>query len=173
MRTLQFVELFVLSYKHTMTFIKVTELLAHPTTAQATLSLPFELRQKSRLKARLDSGEEVGLMLPRGHVLRGGDCLKAETGLIIELKAARETVTTATAPDPLTLQRACYHFGNRHVPLQIAEHWIRYLEDHVLDDMARSLGLTLTHEQAPFEPEAGAYHQQHHEHQHSHKHHHG
>ncbi|HEY5603424.1 MAG TPA: urease accessory protein UreE [Gammaproteobacteria bacterium] len=168
-----------------MSFIKVTELLDHPTTAQATLSLPFELRQKSRLKARLESGEEVGLLLPRGHVLRGGDCLKAENGLIIELKAAQEPVTTATAPDPLTMQRACYHLGNRHVPLQIAEHWIRYLEDHVLDDMVRALGLKLTHEQAPFEPEAGAYHQQqqhhhddrhelheHHEHHHNHKHHH-
>ena len=145
-----------------MTLIKVTELLDQATTAQATLSLPFELRQKSRLKAKLDSGEEIGIMLPRGRVLRGGDCLKAENGLIIELKAAQESVTTATAPDPSTMQRACYHLGNRHVPLQITESWIRYLKDHVLDDMVVSLGLTISHEQAPFEPEVGAYHQHHH-----------
>ena len=144
-----------------MSLIKVSELLAQPAPAQATLSLPFELRQKSRLKANLDSGEEVGLMLPRGRVLRGGDCLKAENGLIIELKAAAESVSTATAPDKLTLQRACYHLGNRHVPLQITESWIRYLEDHVLDDMITSLGLKITHEQAPFEPEVGAYHHHH------------
>ena len=144
-----------------MTLIKVTELLDHPATAQATLSLPFELRQKSRLKAQLDSGEEVGLMLPRGRVLRGGDCLKAENGMIIELRAALESVSTATASDPITLQRACYHLGNRHVPLQITESWIRYQKDHVLDDMVVSLGLTINHEQAPFEPEVGAYHHHH------------
>ncbi|WP_455202405.1 urease accessory protein UreE [Kaarinaea lacus] len=144
-----------------MALIKVTELLEQPVSAQASLSLPFELRQKSRFKANLDSGEEVGLILPRGRVLRGGDCLKAENGLIIELKAAQESVSTATAPDPLTLQRACYHLGNRHVPLQITEGWIRYLADHVLDDMVVSLGLTISHEQAPFEPEVGAYHHHH------------
>lgn len=145
-----------------MTLIKVTELLDHPATADATLSLPFELRQKSRLKTNLDTGEEIGIMLPRGRVLRGGDCLKAENGLIIELKASNEAVSTATAPNQLTIQRACYHLGNRHVPLQITDTWIRYLEDHVLDDMVVSLGLTVTHEQAPFEPEVGAYH--HHDH---------
>jgi urease accessory protein len=147
-----------------MALIKVTELLEQPLTAQATLSLPFELRQKSRLKAHLDSGEEVGLILPRGRVLRGGDCLRAENGMIIQLTAAQESVSTVTAPDPLTLQRACYHLGNRHVPLQITEHWIRYLKDHVLDDMVISLGLNITHEQAPFEPEVGAYHKHGHEH---------
>ncbi len=155
-----------------MSLIKVTELLDHPATAQATLSLPFELRQKSRLKAHLDSGEEVGLILPRGRVLRGGDCLKAENGLIIQLTAAQESVSTVTAQDPLTLQRACYHLGNRHVPLQISENWIRYLKDHVLDDMVVSLGLTITHEQAPFEPEVGAYHKHNHEHPHDHDHNH-
>ena len=144
-----------------MALIKVTELLDQPATAQASLSLPFELRQKSRLKAKLDSGEEIGLMLPRGRVLRGGDCLKAENGLIIELKAAQESVSTVTAPNKLTLQKACYHLGNRHVPLQITENWIRYLKDHVLDDMVASLGLTIVHEEAPFEPEVGAYHHHH------------
>lgn len=155
-----------------MALIKVTELLDQPATAQATLSLPFELRQKSRLRANLDSGEEVGLILPRGHVLRGGDCLKAENGMVIQLTAADESVSTVTAPDPLTLQRACYHLGNRHVPLQITESWIRYLEDHVLDDMVISLGLSVTHEQAPFEPEVGAYHKHGHSHDdaHGHKH---
>lgn len=153
-----------------MSLIKVTELLDQPATAQATLSLPYELRQKSRLKANLDSGEEVGLMLPRGRVLRGGDCLKAENGMVIQLNAAQESVSTVTAPDKLTLQKACYHLGNRHVPLQITEDWIRYLKDHVLDEMVESLGLSITHEQAPFEPEVGAYHKHNHGHTHDHNH---
>jgi len=151
-----------------MTFIKVTQRLDHPAPAQAYLSLPFELRQKSRLRTVLDSGEEVGLMLPRGLILRGGDCLKADNGLIIELIAAQEHVSTVSAPDALTLQLACYHLGNRHVPLQISRHWLRYLQDHVLDEMVIAMGLTVIHEQAPFEPVTGAYHHAHHQDPHSH-----
>jgi urease accessory protein len=155
--------------------IKVTEKLDSPETAQATLTLPFELRQKSRLRAVLDSGVDVGLMLPRGEILRGGDCLRAENGWIIELKAAPEPVTTVTCANSLLMQKACYHLGNRHVPLEITPDGLRYLQDHVLDQMVESLGLSIAHESAPFEPESGAYHQHGHSHSqaNSHDHSHG
>jgi urease accessory protein len=159
-----------------MELIKVVERLPEPQPVQAILTLPFELRQKSRLRAKLDSGEEVGLMLERGQVLRNGDCLRAENGLIIEIKAAPEAVSTIISDDPLLLARACYHLGNRHVPLQIEPNKCRYLEDHVLDDMVIALGLTVSHEQASFEPEAGAYGHSHTGHSntgHSHSHSHG
>ena len=136
--------------------------------AQATLTLPFELRQKSRLRTRLDSGEEVGLFLPRGTVLRHGDRLRATDGRVVEVRAAPETVSTARAADSLLLARAAYHLGNRHVALQIGSGWLRYLHDHVLDGMARELGLTVLCEQAPFEPEAGAYGGGGHHHGHDH-----
>lgn len=126
--------------------------------ATVTLTLPFQLRQKSRLRTRLDSGLEIALVLPRGRVLRHGDVLRAANGTLIEVKAAEEQVSTATTHDPLQLARACYHLGNRHVALQIGDRWLRYLHDHVLDDMVREQGLTITVERAPFEPEAGAYH---------------
>jgi urease accessory protein len=148
--------------------IKVTEKLPSPAKAQATLTLPFELRQRSRLRAVLDSGEEVGLILPRGEILRGGDCLQAENGWVIELKAANETVSTVTCADALLLQKACYHLGNRHVPLEITHRGLRYQQDHVLDEMVTSLGLSVTHETAPFEPESGAYQQHSHSHNHAH-----
>ena len=51
--------------------------------AQAQLKLPFDLRQKSRLRATLASGEEVGLFLEHGTVLRGGDYLEASDGRIV------------------------------------------------------------------------------------------
>ena len=125
--------------------------------AQATLTLPFEQRQKSRLRTRLDNGEEVGLFLPRGTVLRHGDRLRAANGRVVEVRAAPETVSTARTDDPLRLARAAYHLGNRHVALQLGPGWLRYLHDHVLDGMVRELGLEVIYEQAPFEPEAGAY----------------
>lgn len=121
------------------------------------LVLPFQLRTKSRLRTVLPSGEEVGLILERGTVLRHGDLLLAEDGRVVRVVAAPETVSTVRSDDPLTLTRASYHLGNRHVPLQIGAGWLRYQHDHVLDEMVRGLGLKVTLEEAPFEPEAGAY----------------
>ncbi|MDH5518846.1 MAG: urease accessory protein UreE [Gammaproteobacteria bacterium] len=126
-------------------------------TAAFTLTLPFELRQKSRFKTVLDDGSDVAVILPRGNLLRGGDCLKTNTGEIVEVIAADETVSTVYSHSPLELARASYHLGNRHVSLQISESWIRYQHDHVLDEMINGLGLDVMVEKAAFEPEAGAY----------------
>ena len=135
-------------------------------TPQASLTLPFELRQKSRLRARLDDGEEVALFLPRGRVLRGGDLLLASDARVVRVQAAAELVSRATASAPFALARAAYHLGNRHVPVQLGEGFLRYGHDHVLDDMLRGLGLSVAVEQASFEPEGGAYA---HGHAHSHR----
>ena len=107
-------------------------------------------------------------MLPRGTVLRGNDRLRAENGLVIEVRAAPEEVSTAFSRAPLLLARACYHLGNRHVALQIGDTWVRYLHDHVLDAMVESLGLKVFFETAPFEPETGAYHAHPHQDAHGH-----
>ena len=123
----------------------------------STLTLPFELRKKSRLKEKLDDGTEVGLILSRGELLRGGDYLRAENNLIIKIVAATESVSTIRHDDHLMLMQASYHLGNRHVPLQINKDWVRYEHDHVLDDMVKGLGLNVDVESAAFEPEAGAY----------------
>ncbi len=141
-----------------------------PAENTATLTLPFELRQKSRFRAHLDDGREVGVVLSRGKVLNAGDLLGADDGSVIRIEAAAEQVTTALHTDSLLIARACYHLGNRHVPLEIGETWVRYLHDHVLDEMVASLGLTLTFEQAPFQPEPGAYSGHTHAHGHPHRH---
>jgi urease accessory protein len=137
--------------------ILITQRLTEARAAQARLMLPFELRQKSRLLTKLDDGEEVGLMLERGTLLRGGDCLLASDGRVIEVVAAAEAVSVVTAADAWSLARAAYHLGNRHVSLQVAGHTLRYLHDHVLDDMVRGLGFVVHVDELPFEPEAGAY----------------
>lgn len=144
--------------------LQITEILEQPEPAAATLTLPFQDRQRSRLRTQLDSGEEAGVMLPRGQVLRGGDCVRASDGRVIEIRAAEETVSTVRCNDLQMLARAAYHLGNRHVPLQVGPGWLRYRRDHVLDDMIRQLGLEVVCEPAPFEPEAGAYGGGHHHH---------
>ena len=121
------------------------------------LSLPIDSRIKSRLKVMLDDGRNAGLFLPRGHILRGGEQLSSECGLVVEVKAAPETVSTVYCEDLLLLTRVAYHLGNRHVPLQVEAGWVRYQHDHVLDEMVEGLGAKVTTEKQPFEPEGGAY----------------
>ena len=137
--------------------LNITMRLPDSTVAQARLVLPFELRQKSRLLARLDSGEEVGLLLYRGTILRVGDCLLCSDGRAVAVVAAHESVSVVTSADPWKLARVAYHLGNRHVAVQIGQGWLRYLHDHVLDDMVRGLGFPVRVSQLPFEPEGGAY----------------
>jgi urease accessory protein len=122
------------------------------------LILPFEQRQKSRLRARLENGEEVALILARGRVLRGGDRVAATDGREVEIVAAPEKLLHIESAE---LARVAYHLGNRHVPLQVGPGFLRIAEDHVLEEMARKLGARVSHVEAPFEPEAGAYGHQH------------
>lgn len=131
-----------------------------------SITLPFHERTKSRLRIRLDSGREAAVLVGRGEVLRDGDLLLADCGDVVQVHAARERVSTAHCSNPLLLARACYHLGNRHVALQIAEDWVRYQHDHVLDEMLIGLGLHVREELAPFEPENGAYGGHHHGHAH-------
>jgi urease accessory protein len=124
---------------------------------QLRLVLPFDLRTKSRLRARTDSGEDVGIFLERGSVLRNEDLLEADDGRVIQVIAAQEEVSTVHSDDACQLARVSYHLGNRHVPLQISATWVRYQHDHVLDEMVQGLGLKVIVERAAFEPESGAY----------------
>ncbi len=121
------------------------------------LILPFERRQKSRLRTRLESGTEVGLFLERGTVLRDGDFLQTEEGLLIQVAAAVEQVYLVRCASPIELTRAAYHLGNRHVPLEIGDGWLKLKRDEVLRDMLLGLGATVNDAELPFDPEAGAY----------------
>lgn len=134
-----------------------------------TLTLSFELRAKCRLRTRLDSGEEVGLFLPRGTILRGGDLLAGKDGRVVAVRSSPERVIEARSADALLIARAAYHLGNRHVAVEVQPGLLRLAADHVLAQMLVGLGLDVRETQAPFEPEAGAYggHPAHHTHAHA------
>ena len=106
---------------------KLTEFAPPGTEPTRTLTLSYQSRTKSRLLAKLDNGEDVGLFLERGRVLRGGDVLTGQEGLGVLIIAAEEMVSVARTDDRLLLARACYHLGNRHVALQIEPGELRYL----------------------------------------------
>jgi len=144
--------------------IKLTEKLPnqqnnYTDAINATLSLPIDMRIRSRAKVKLDDGREAGLFLDRGSLLRGGDLLRSAEGDVIKILAAKEKVSSVYCDDGLQLAKAAYHLGNRHVPLQVESNFLRYQHDQVLDDMLIQMGLEVIIEFVSFEPEAGAYQQ--------------
>lgn len=121
------------------------------------VQLDFASRSKSRLLLRLDDGECAALVIERGRLLRGGERVTLADGRLVEIVSAGESLVEAVSPDPLLVVKAAYHLGNRHVAVQLMEHGLRFLADHVLAEMVVGLGLSVTSLVAPFEPEGGAY----------------
>ncbi|UCH48223.1 MAG: urease accessory protein UreE [Betaproteobacteria bacterium] len=140
----------------------ISKLLPKQSRCDVELVLPFDLRQKSRLRTTLADGEEVGLFLERGHVLRDGDFLQAEDGRVVVVRARAERVLHIFCDSEPDLVRVVYHLGNRHVPLQVGKGWVRIADDDVLRKMVEGLGASVKVMNAPFEPEAGAYGGHHH-----------
>ena len=127
----------------------------------ATVELDWDVRQKSRFDAVDSQGRTLGVFLPRGTVVRGGDVLVAEDGSLIRVIAAPQKVLHITAcavhGSPFDLMRAAYHLGNRHVPIELQPDHLKIEPDHVLADMLRSMYMTVVEADLPFEPEGGAY----------------
>ena len=143
----------------------------------STIELDWDTRQKSRFDATDSLGRLLGIFLPRGTVVRGGDVLVAEDGSLVRVIAAPQAVLRITHctqhGTPFDLVRAAYHLGNRHVPIELQPDHLKIEPDHVLADMLRAMHLTVVEQQATFEPEGGAYAQGGHSHGHGHGHGHG
>ena len=137
-----------------LTLIARCEPVDHP---YGELLLPFDLRIRSRLRVRLVSGEDAVLKTERGAVLRDGECLRAEDGRVVRVAAAPEKLMHIICADQFELTRAAYHLGNRHVPVEIGDGYLRIAADHVLGDMLLGLGAKVQQLEAAFEPESGAY----------------
>jgi urease accessory protein len=126
-----------------------------------TVELDWDVRQKSRFDATDSAGRHLGVFLPRGAVVRGGDVLVAEDGSLIRVEAAPQDVLRITActqhGSPFDLTRAAYHLGNRHVPIELQADHLKIEPDHVLADMLRAMHMTVLPVSEAFEPENGAY----------------
>jgi urease accessory protein len=126
-----------------------------------SIDADWDLRQKSRFETTDSQGRSIGVFLPRGTVLRGGDVLVAEDGSIIRVVAAPQTVLRITAcaehGSAFDLTRAAYHLGNRHVPIELQPDHLKIEPDHVLAEMLVAMHLTVHEVSETFEPESGAY----------------
>jgi urease accessory protein len=123
--------------------------------------LSHEQRDRGRLKVTTPEGEEVRIFLERGQPLRVGEFLKTDCGQVLQVAGAVEAVAHASCDDWHVFARACYHLGNRHSKIQVGDRWLRIKPDHVLEELLHLLGLVVTHEQAIFNAESGAYAQGH------------
>ncbi|WP_093218680.1 MULTISPECIES: urease accessory protein UreE [unclassified Variovorax] len=143
----------------------------------STIELDWDIRQKSRFDATDSQGRQIGVFLPRGTAVRGGDMLVAEDGSLVRVIAAPQPVlriTHCTAHGtPFDLTRAAYHLGNRHVPIELKPDHLKIEPDHVLADMLRSMHLIVVAVEEAFEPEGGAYGSHEHAHGGGHGHGHG
>jgi len=127
----------------------------------SNVSLDWDVRSKSRFDATDSADRALGVFLPRGTVVRGGDVLVAEDGSLVRVQAAPQPVLVVRHCSQhgslFDLQRAAYHLGNRHVALELQPDHLKLEPDHVLADMLRAMHLIVTEETTGFEPEAGAY----------------
>jgi urease accessory protein len=141
----------------------------------SSVELDWDIRQKSRFDAIDSNGRQLGIFLPRGTLVRGGDVLVAEDGSLIKVIARAQQVLVITIVQdqgtPFDLIRAAYHLGNRHVPIELKPDHLKIEPDHVLAEMLRAMHLIVTEVETTFEPEGGAYSAQPHNHgNHSHTH---
>ena len=141
-----------------------------------SITLDWDVRQKSRFESTDSAGRQVGVFLSRGQVVRGGDVLVGEDGSLLKVQAAPQAVlriTHCTAHGtPFDLTRAAYHLGNRHVPIELQADHLKIEPDHVLADMLRAMHLIVHEVNESFEPENGAYGEHGGGHHHGHAHHH-
>ena len=137
----------------------------------ATVELDWDVRQKSRFDTTDSVGRHLGVFLPRGTLVRGGDVLVAEDGSMVKVLAAPQAVLRITActthGSPFDLTRAAYHLGNRHVPIELKPDHLKIEPDHVLADLLRAMHLIVNTVEEAFEPEGGAYSAATHAHSHA------
>ena len=129
-----------------------------------TLELSFDTRQKSRFRATLANGKDIGVDLPRTGILSSGSFIANNEGDILRIDAKPEQLMQVTAKTDFELLKAAYHLGNRHVPLMLTPYALYFEPDHVLAEMVEGLGLQVKKVEHAFEPESGAYAQHNHDH---------
>jgi urease accessory protein UreE len=128
-----------------------------PCKPYGRLVLPYDQREKCRLRGRLESGEEVAIFTPRGTVLRHGDLLTGADERIVLIVAALEPTYALSCGSEHVMARCAFHLGNRHTQVQIGASLLRIRVDPVLKEMVEGLGARVVEELAVFEPEHGAY----------------
>jgi urease accessory protein len=124
-----------------------------PRLATGRVVLGYDERFLRRKRLVMASGDAFLVDLAETTNLLAGDAFELDDGRLVEIAAAEEPVLVIRGD----LVRLAWHIGNRHTPCQIEADRLVIRADHVLADMLRGLGATVSETRAPFTPEGGAY----------------
>jgi urease accessory protein len=122
-----------------------------------TVTLDYQDRRRRRIVLTGERGTTFLLDLPHATTLRDGDGLVLDDGAIVCVVGKPEALVEVATAGASDLVRLAWHIGNRHGDVQVIGDKLRTRRDHVLEEMLRALGATLTPVEAPFDPEPGAY----------------
>jgi urease accessory protein len=122
-------------------------------------------RLRRRIVLTTEKGVSLLLDFAEAVMLRDGDGLVLDDGSVVVVAGQSEPLVEVSAKMPADFVRLAWHIGNRHTDIQFTEQGFRIRRDHVLEDMLRGLGASVTSLDAPFDPEPAAPHA-HHDHHH-------
>lgn len=145
----------------------------HTHVSVDTITLDETARHRRRVKMISDGGIEFLLDLPEARLLRHGEGIELDDGRIIEVIAEPEPLYEVRAKDAHHLLQLAWQLGNRHLPTQVLEGYLRIRRDHVIKEMLEGLGADVIEIVESFDPEGGAYgkadnHSHHHHGAHAH-----
>ena len=141
----------------------------NPATAVDRVVLDSGDRHRRRIVLTGDNGDPFLLDLDEPVALRNGDGIVLDDGSVVMIASRPEPLLELGARTPLDFVRLAWHLGNRHTDVQIDGNRLRIRRDHVLEEMVRGLGATMTSVDAPFDPESAApAHAHDHDHDHVH-----
>jgi urease accessory protein len=90
--------------------------------AHDVITLGWEDRTHVHGRRRTDGGVEFGTSLPRGTVLRAGDCFVLEEDrLVVSVVEKAEPVFVIEPRGEAEAALFAYHIGNRHQPIMIED----------------------------------------------------
>jgi len=123
-------------------------------------------RVRRRIVLTTENGMSLLLDFAQPMMLRDGDGLVLDDGSVVLVAGKAEELVQVTVNAPLDFVRLAWHIGNRHTDIQFTDKSFRIRRDHVLEEMLRGLGASVTPLDAPFDPEPAASHGGGHPHSH-------
>ena len=123
--------------------------------ARDTITLGWEDRTHVHGRRRTDGGVEFGTSLPRGSILRAGDCFVLdEPRLIVAIVERPEPVFVIEPRTPQEWALFAYHLGNRHQPVMVTDRALVCPDVPGVEQLLEQHRMPYTRATQPFTPVA-------------------